>query len=276
MKLLFTKMHGLGNDFIIVDCREKDIPSPGKVFKKLSDRRFGIGFDQAIILKKPSKGVSADFRMDIYNSDGGRVEMCGNGIRCLANYVWKRKLSKKRRLDIDTLAGIIRPEKDGRLVRVDMGEPVLEGRDIPVAMDGLIKDYPFIAGDRTFRMTCVSMGNPHAVIFVRDADSFPVEKYGPLIENSLKFFPKRTNVEFIEVLSPRRVKMRVWERGSGQTLACGTGACAAAVASNLNGFTGTNISVTLKGGALKIEWSKQGRVYMTGPAMEVYEGSVDI
>lgn len=275
MKIPFTKMHGLGNDFIVVDCRERDIPSPGKALKRLSDRRFGIGFDQAMILKKPSKGINADFRMDIYNNDGARVEMCGNGIRCLASYIWKKKLSKKPRLDIETLAGIIRPEMDGKLVRVDMGEPVLEGRDIPVAKDGLIKDYPFMAGDKTFRMTCVSMGNPHAVIFVRDADSFPVEKYGPLIENS-RFFPRRTNVEFIEVTSSRRIKMRVWERGSGETPACGTGACAAAVASNLNGFTGTKISVSLKGGTLKIEWSRQGRVYMTGPAQEVYEGSVDI
>jgi len=275
MKLSFTKMHGLGNDFIVVDCRGKAIPAPGKVLKRLSDRRFGIGFDQALILKKPSKGIQADFRMDIYNSDGARVEMCGNGIRCLANYIWKRRLSTKQRLDIETLAGIIRPKKDGKLVRVDMGEPVLEGRAIPALKDGMIKDYPFIAGDKTFRMTCVSMGNPHAVIFVRDVDSFPVEIYGPIIENS-KFFPKRTNVEFIEVTSSKRIKMRVWERGGGQTLACGTGACAALVASSLNGFTGTNISVVLKGGTLKIEWPKQGRVYMTGPAQEVFKGSVDV
>ncbi|MBI5343828.1 MAG: diaminopimelate epimerase [Deltaproteobacteria bacterium] len=266
----FTKMHGLGNDFIVLDCRGKDIRNVSKAVKRLSDRRSGIGFDQALILKKSAK---ADFRMDIYNNDGGRVEMCGNGIRCLAAYIWRRNLSKKKRLDIETLAGIIRPEKDGKLIRVDMGEPVLDGRLIPAGAEGIIKDRPLAIEDKTFHITCVSMGNPHCVIFVDDADAFPVAKYGPLIETN-RFFPKKTNVEFIEVLNSKKIRMRAWERASGETLACGTGACAAAVASHLKGFTGRKVTVYVRGGALKIDWAKNNHVYMTGPAEEVFEGEV--
>ena len=272
MKIHFTKMHGIGNDFIVLDCRSKDIPKIRHVVKKLSDRRFGVGFDQALVLKGSKK---ADFRMDIYNADGGRVEMCGNGIRCLANYIWKRKLSRKARLEIETLAGIIRPEKKGGLVKVDMGEPILDGPSIPTLHQGTVIDMPLAISDRTFKITCVSMGNPHAVIFVDDVDGFPVEKYGPLIERN-KFFPNKTNVEFIEVLSRRRLKMRVWERGAGETLACGTGACGAAVASNIKGLTDKNVSIRLKGGILKIDLAKDGHVYMTGPAEEVFTGEAEI
>lgn len=272
MKISFTKMHGIGNDFILLDCRSKDIPNVRGAVKRLSDRRFGVGFDQALVLKESKK---ADFRMDIYNADGGRVEMCGNGIRCLANYIWTRKLSRKNRLDIETLAGIIRPERAGSLVKVDMGIPVLEGPLIPVAHSGRIMDLPLAISDRTFKITCVSMGNPHAVIFVDDVDGFGVEKYGPLIERN-KFFPKKTNVEFIQVLSRKRLKMRVWERGAGETLACGTGACAAAVAANWKGLTDKKVSIRLKGGILKIELSKDGHVYMTGPAEEVFTGEAEI
>lgn len=269
MRIEFTKMHGLGNDFIVVDAREKDIPNTVKVIKKLSDRRFGVGFDQALILKGSKK---ADFRMDIYNNDGGRVEMCGNGIRCLASYIWSRKLSRKNRLDIETLAGIIRPERVKGLVKVDMGEPVLEGKLIPVIQAGRIQDRPLAINDTSFEITCVSMGNPHCVIYVDKVDSFPVEKYGPQIEIN-KFFPKKTNVEFIEVVNRKKIKMRVWERGAGETLACGTGACAAAVASILKGFTDSKVSVVLRGGTLVIEWSKKdNHVYMTGPAEEVFTG----
>lgn len=271
MKIHFTKMHGLGNDFIVLDFRKKDVKNAGRLVKKLSDRRFGIGFDQALVLKDSK---AADFRMDIYNSDGGRVEMCGNGIRCLASYIWKRGLSRKPALEIETLAGIIRPEKKGGLVRVDMGTPVLEGSLIPARMEGLIKDYPLTALDREFRVTCVSMGNPHCVIFVDDVDSFPVERYGPPIETN-PFFPRKANVEFIQVLSSRRIKMRVWERGAGETLACGTGASASAVASHLLGFTGRNVSVVLRGGVLEIEWARDGHIYMTGPAEEVFDGTFE-
>ncbi len=273
MKLSFTKMHGLGNDFIVLDCRAKDIPNVSRVLKGLSDRRLGVGFDQALILKKSK---IADFRMDIYNSDGGRVEMCGNGIRCMVNYIWKRGLSRKPRLAIETLAGIIRPEKDKNLVRVDMGEPVLEGRLIPTTAEGKIIDRPLKIGDRVFSVTCVSMGNPHCVIFVGDVDAFPVAIYGPMIETD-EFFPRRTNVEFVQVINKNRVRMRVWERGSGETPACGTGACAVAVASNLKGFVGNSVNVVLSGGVLKIEWSrKDNRVYMTGPAVEVYSGELTL
>lgn len=264
----FAKMHGLGNDFIVVDLRKRDIKNLGRLVKSLSDRRRGIGFDQALFLKSSKK---ADFRMDIYNADGGRVEMCGNGIRCLARYVWTRGLSKKKRLDIETLAGIIRPEKKGNLVRVDMGKPVLEGPLIPASAEGLIKGRPLRALDKTFNITCVSMGNPHAVVFIDDVDDFPVEKYGQAIEID-RFFPKRTNVEFVEVINQSRIKMRVWERGAGETPSCGTGASAAAVASNLNGLAKRTQTVVLKGGTLKIDWAKDDHVYMTGPAEEVFTG----
>jgi diaminopimelate epimerase len=268
MKIHFTKMHGLGNDFIVVDCRGKAIRALPRAVKVLSERRFGVGFDQALVLKGSRK---ADFRMEVYNADGGRVEMCGNGIRCLARYIWSRGLSRKKRLEIETLAGIIRPEKVKDMVRVDMGVPVLEGKLIPVAVDYTVIDRPLRVGDREFLITCVSMGNPHCAIFVDAVDEFPVARYGPLIETDV-FFPKRTNVEFIEVLGRARIKMRVWERGSGETLACGTGAAAAAVAAHEKGLVGRTVTAALPGGRLKIELANDGHVYMTGPAEEVYTG----
>ncbi|MBI5642570.1 MAG: diaminopimelate epimerase [Deltaproteobacteria bacterium] len=272
MKIPFTKMHGLGNDFIVLDTRKKDIPSISKAVKKLGDRRFGIGFDQALILKDSKE---ADFRMDIYNNDGGRVEMCGNGIRCFASYIWKRRLSRKSILNIETLAGIIRPAREGALVRVDMGEPILEGKLIPTTLEGNIVDYPLVIEDRQFDITCVSMGNPHCVIFVDDVDNFPVEKYGPKIETH-SLFPKRTNVEFIQVLNRKKLKMRVWERGAGETLACGTGATAAAIAANIKGLGDKKVSIILKGGILKIERAGDSHAYMTGPAEEVFTGIVEL
>jgi len=272
MKIKFTKMHGLGNDFILLDLTAKELPGVQRIVKKLSDRRFGVGFDQALILRKSKK---ADFRMDIYNNDGSRVEMCGNGIRCLAHYIWTKRLSSKRRLDIETLAGIIRPEQAGKLVRVDMGEPVLEGRLIPTETTGPVVDYMLEALDRVFPVTCVSMGNPHCVIFVDDVDNFPVEKYGPVLENH-KFFPKRANVEFIEVVNKKRLKMRVWERGAGETLACGTGATASAVAASIKGLAGRKVSVILKGGTLEIEWAADNHAYMTGPAEMVFTGTAEM
>ena len=268
MDMEFTKMHGLGNDFIVIDARGRVIRRMGEVVRLLSPRRFGVGFDQAIVLRDSRR---ADFAMEIYNADGTRVEMCGNGIRCLAAYIWKRGLSRKRVLEIETPAGIIRPERAGRsLVRVDMGRPVLEGRRIPVRMDGPVLDHPLRAGDRTFRVTCLSMGNPHCVVFVDDVEGFEVERYGPLIERD-PFFPRRTNVEFVQVLGRRSLRMRVWERGTGVTLACGTGASASAVAARLRGLTGRTVDVRLDGGTLRIEWSEGEDVFMTGPATEVYE-----
>jgi diaminopimelate epimerase len=217
----------------------------------------------------------ADFKMLIFNADGSEVEMCGNGIRCFAKYIWDRRLSQKEILSIETAAGIIKTERAGQEVKVDMGEPVLDGRSIPVNLDGMAKDFPLKIEDKEFKITTVSMGNPHAVIFVEDVDSFGVGKYGPLIEKH-ELFPKRINVEFIQVLNRERIRMRVWERGSGETMACGTGASAAGVAANLNGLTGRKVNVLLDGGELLIEWKDDNHVYMTGPAVEVFEGSIKL
>ena len=282
MNLRFTKMHGLGNDFILIDCRNNEFSGLdgrglinqarlSELSRRLCHRRFGIGADQVLLLY-PS--ASADFRMVIFNSDGSEVEMCGNGIRCFAKYIWDRGLSEKEVLEVETAAGIIRPEKSGQMVKVDMGEPVFEGRLIPVNLDGMVKDFPLKIDDREFRITAVSMGNPHAVIFVDDVDGFEVTKYGPLIENH-ELFPRRINVEFIQVLNAGTVRMRVWERGAGETMACGTGASAASVASHLKGFTGKQVNVILAGGELVIEWKEDNHVYMTGPAVEVFEGSIN-
>jgi diaminopimelate epimerase len=276
MNIAFTKMHGLGNDFIVIDCRDEAVSrrlAPiGEISKRLCHRRFGIGADQVLLLHNSDR---ADFGMRIFNADGSEVEMCGNGIRCVAKYIWDRGFSYKDALDVETVAGIIRPEKSGDLVRVDMGEPVLEGRKIPVNHDGQVKDFPLKIGDREFKITCVSMGNPHAVIAVEDAARFDVAKYGPLIEHD-GFFPKRTNVEFIHVIDRGRIRMRVWERGAGETMACGTGASAAAVAANLKGLADRRVAVVLNGGELLIEWREDNHVYMVGPAVEVFEGSVNL
>lgn len=276
MNVSFVKMHGIGNDFIVIDCRDnavaRQLSTVSKLSKKLCDRRFGIGADQILLLQNSDK---ADFRMSIFNADGSEVEMCGNGIRCFAKYIWDRKLSRKKLLDVETPAGIIRPERVGEMVKVDMGIPMLEGRQIPVRLDGLIREFPLKILDKRFKITCVSMGNPHAVIFVDDVAGFNVAKYGPVIENH-ELFPKRVNVEFIQIISPGIVRMRVWERGSGETLACGTGAAAAAVAANLTGRTRKKVKVKLPGGDLMIELHKNGHIYMTGPAVEVFEGCINV
>jgi diaminopimelate epimerase len=284
MNLRFTKMHGLGNDFVLIDCRDRAVSAQlaavGELSKRLCHRRFGIGADQVLLLY-PSN--VADFKMLIYNADGSEVEMCGNGIRCFAKYIWDRGLSGKDLLSVETAAGIIRPERAGRLVRVDMGEPILEGRLIPVNLpppspltkegQGRVVDFPLKVADKEFKITAVSMGNPHAIIFVDDVEGVDVKGYGPLIENH-ELFPKRTNVEFIQVLGPESLKMRVWERGAGETMACGTGASAAGVAAFVKGHTGRRVTVALTGGDLLIEWKEDNHVYMTGPAVEVFEGSV--
>lgn len=266
-------MHGLGNDFIVVDCRDTELPVPALFAERYCDRRFGVGADQVLMLFNASE---ADFRMAIYNSDGGEVEMCGNGIRCLAKYIWDRNLSDKEVLDIETPAGIIRPRRSGDLVRVDMGEPVFDAERIPVELNATadITDCPITSGDREFRMTCVSMGNPHAVIFLEDdVARFDVEKYGRPIETH-PMFPKRTNVEFVNVNSRTELTMRVWERGSGQTLACGTGASATGVAAMLKGLADRSVTVHLAGGDLSIGWAADNHVYMTGPAVEVFSGHI--
>jgi diaminopimelate epimerase len=267
-------MHGLGNDFIVIDCRDqavsRQLSAISDLSKRLCDRRFGIGADQVLLLYNSQK---ADFLMRIYNADGSEVEMCGNGIRCFAKYIWDRKLSGKSVLEIETAAGIIKPEKAGDLVRVDMGIPVLEGRQIPVDLDGVIKDYPLTIDDKTFTITCVSMGNPHAVIFVDEVKGFDVPRYGSQI-GVHRLFPKKINVEFVQVMDRKTLRMRVWERGAGETMACGTGASAAAVAANLKGIAEKKVTVKLLGGDLFIELSENGHVYMTGPAEEVFEGSI--
>jgi len=277
MEIPFTKMHGTGNDFILIDCRNRELSDPSGLAVKYCHRRFGIGADQLLLLF-PS--AVADFRMRILNPDGSEVEMCGNGIRCLAKYIWDRNISEKGILNIETLAGIIRPEKAGDMVRVDMGEPVLGPEKIPVNTGPDSKenktspviDYPLQIKDIPFRITCVSMGNPHAVIFLdKDIAEFPISVYGPEIENH-GLFPKRTNVEFINVIDKDTLSMRVWERGAGETMACGTGASAAAVAAMLRGATNRKVTVRLKGGELVIEWLANNHVYMTGPAVEVFEG----
>ncbi|MBF0472941.1 MAG: diaminopimelate epimerase [Nitrospirae bacterium] len=263
----FTKMHGIGNDFILIDClNQETLQTCSDLFWvdfsiQYCERRKGIGADQLLLLL-PSK--IGDYRMRIFNSSGGEVEMCGNGIRCLAQYIWDNNLSDNDVLNIETLAGIIKPKRNGDLITVDMGLPKLEGAVI---------NKPFNISDKTFLITTVSMGNPHAVILVDDVPSFPVAVYGPLIETN-DFFPKKTNVEFIKILDKQTIQMRVWERGAGETLACGTGASAAAVASRLLGHTGNNVKVILTGGDLDIEWDGKGSVYMTGPAVSVFKGTL--
>ncbi len=288
MKLEFTKMHGLGNDFILIDCLkdESGVRSLefGELSKKLCRRRFGIGADQLLLLYTSK---SADFMMRIFNADGSEVEMCGNGIRCFAKYIWDKGLSDKRILEVETMAGIMRPEKADGLVRVDMGEPVFEPEKIPVRIQDRcascimhhaskpIIDYLLQIEDREFKITCVSMGNPHAVIIVDNVPEFPVAYYGPMIENH-HLFPRRTNVEFVEVLNSSEIRMRVWERGAGETMACGTGAAASAVAAHLKGLAEKSVTVHLKGGDLYIEWAGDNHVYMTGPAEEVFTGAITL
>jgi len=276
MKVPFTKMHGLGNDFIFVDVREKPLRDPEGFSKKFGDRRFGIGADQILLV---AKSASADLKMEIYNQDGSRVEMCGNGIRCFAKYVADRALPEgrgKETLNVETLAGIIRPRRlaDGR-VEVDMGEPRLEGDQIPVKLAGKVIAKETKVGGETRTMTCVSMGNPHAIFFVPDVAKIALATVGPAIEND-SLFPRRTNVEFVEVTKDGVLLTRVWERGAGATLACGTGACAVAVAAVLEKRAGRKSTVRLPGGDLAIEWRESdNRVYMTGPAAEVFSGEVE-
>lgn len=273
-------MEGAGNDFIFINAMKENIDLSKAQAQKLCDRHFGIGADQILIVR-PS-GTS-DFKMDIINADGGVVEMCGNGIRCFAKYVRDNGLTQKAKLDVETLAGVIRPEiienhsKNSALtlwVKVDMGEPILEGKQIPVDTSGKVIKYNL--EDSPYPITCVSMGNPHCVMFVGDVREAPVFELGRVLEHH-SFFPKRTNVEFVEVQDRKNLKMRVWERGTGETLACGTGACATAVAGVLTNKSDRNVTVHLKGGDLEISWDeKTNHVFMTGPATTVFEGEISI
>ncbi|MBM7855730.1 diaminopimelate epimerase [Desulfohalotomaculum tongense] len=272
----FTKVHGLGNDFVIVNCLQ-GAHLPGDLAQLARDvchRNFGIGADGLVLLRPSETG---DLRMQIINSDGSEAEMCGNAIRCVAKYVYDHDIVKKQKIRVETLAGIIVPEvivEDGAvsMVRVDMGEPRLERAQIPMTgPEGRAINQPLVVEDKTYNITAVSMGNPHCVIFVPDVESVPLSEIGPKIEKH-PAFPQKTNVEFVQVLSKEEVRMRVWERGAGITMACGTGACATGVAAALNGFTGRKVTVHLDGGPLIIEWAGDNRVYMTGPAAEVFSG----
>jgi len=277
--LKFTKMQGLGNDYIYVNCMDSCPENPSELAKRLSDRHFGIGSD-GLILIMPSK--VADFRMRMFNADGSEAEMCGNGSRCVGKFVYDHRLTDKKTITLETLAGIKVLEftvNDGKvsLVRIDMGEPVLTPADIPVkSSKARFVSEPVKIKDRMFNVTCVSMGNPHAVSYVDNVESFPLEVYGPLMEVD-ELYPRRVNSEFVEVLDRKTLKMRVWERGAGETLACGTGACAVAVASILNGLCERSVTVRLLGGDLMIEWNeKDNHVYMTGPAVTVFDGEAEI
>ena len=300
-------MQALGNDFIVIDDRDATLKRVSRLSEKLCHRRFGIGADQLLLLGHSKK---ADFRMRIFNADGSEVEMCGNGIRCLGKYIWdnimlcndstyaKKYCQTVESLSIETLAGIKYIYKSGNLFRIDMGEPVFEPARIPVKLSpesrvkssvksklnsklitpgsGPVINYPLKIKDREFKITCVSMGNPHAVIIVSNVNSLQLNNIGPLIENHT-LFPNRTNVEFVQPQGKGSIKMRVWERGAGETMACGTGASASAVASALLGLTGRKVNVYLPGGKLLIHWSeKDNHVYMTGPAVNVFEGTIDI
>ena len=276
----FTKMHGVGNDYVYINCFEEPIPpDPAELARTISDRHYGIGGD-GLILICPSQ--TADARMRMFNADGSESEMCGNGIRCVAKYVYDHGISRKNTLRIETGRGILNLELEvanekGHRVRVDMGEPVFETAKIPTRSGqsrGIDAEFQWKAGDgkpETSKITCVSMGNPHCVIFVDDLASAPVEAWGSAIETD-PFFPKRTNVEFVQVQSPDRGRVRVWERGVGLTLACGTGACAVGVAGVLTGRFRRKTELTLPGGTLTIEWAPDNHVFMTGPAAFVCEG----
>ena len=282
----FTKMHGCGNDYVYVDCTKEVIPDIAATAVRVSDRHFGIGSDGLILIKSSEV---ADFEMDMYNADGSRGKMCGNGIRCVAKYVYDHGLTNKTEITVDTQAGIKTLQLtvcDGKVskVRVDMGVPVLIKQEIPVKASvlGLADDrreaivaQPFTVANSSYDITCVSMGNPHCITFIdEDVRSFPLEAIGSSFEKH-ELFPEGVNTEFVNIIDKEHLRMRVWERGSGETLACGTGACAVAVASYLNGFTGRKVDVELMGGHLEIVYdAATNHVFMTGPATEVFSGEI--
>ncbi len=276
----FTKMHGAGNDYVYVNCFKETVSDPAATAIKVSNRNFGIGSDGLILIMPSDK---ADVRMRMFNSDGSESEMCGNGIRCVAKYAYDHGIVAKTEITAETGAGILTlqlfPNAENKVdrVRVNMGPPRLSREEIP--MNGTpvaqVVAEELTVLDKTFKITCVSMGNPHCIIYVDDVDNFPVATYGPLIENH-QLFPRRTNVEFIQIISRTEVKQRTWERGAGETLACGTGASAVCVAGVLNNITDRKILNHLTGGDLELEWVENGPVFMTGPAAEVFNGEIAI
>ena len=276
----FTKMHGCGNDYVYVNCFVETIENPNETAKFVSDRHFGIGSDGMICIHPSDK---ADFRMAMYNSDGTEGAMCGNGVRCIAKYVYDYGLTDKTTITIETKGGIKELDltvEDGKVtwVNVDMEAPVLEADKIPVIYDEEKKviDKPVIVDGREYRITCVSMGTPHRVVFVDSVDDLDIEKLGPMFEHH-PMFPDRVNTEFIQVVDDHTIRMRVWERGAGETLACGTGACASAYASYLNQKTGNKVLVHLLGGDLQIEYDEEKHtIFMKGPATKVFDGEIDL
>jgi len=275
----FTKMHGAGNDYIYVNCMEQCVENPSGVAKFVSDRHFGIGSDGLVLILPSEK---ADFRMRMFNSDGSEAEMCGNAVRCVGKYVYDNGLTDEKVVKVETLAGIkildMTVENDKViLVKVDMGEPILQPAKIPVnSGKELFISEPVDLDGQIYKVTCVSMGNPHAVTYVENVDSFPLETVGPRMETHT-LYPRKINAEFVQIIDRNTLKMRVWERGAGETLACGTGACAVLVASVLNGVSERKATVRLLGGDLFIEWNeKDNHVYMTGPAVKVYDGEIDL
>lgn len=274
----FTKMHGCGNDYVYVNCLKEQVENPSEVAKRVSDRHFGIGSD-GLILIKPSD--VADFEMEMYNADGSQGAMCGNGIRCVAKYVYDYGLTDKTSISVNTKSGIKYLEltiENGKasLIRVNMGAPVLEAVQVPVISENeQVINEPILVDGKEYHMTCVSMGNPHAVVYMEDVEHLNIEELGPKFEKHQRF-PDRINTEFVKILDKNTVQMRVWERGSGETLACGTGACAVAVATILNKLVeGNQVTVHLLGGTLQISWDREENlVYMTGPATTVYDGEI--
>ncbi len=271
----FTKMQGAGNDYVYINCFEEKIDDPHTLSKRISDRHFGVGSD-GLVLIMPSD--TCDFRMRMFNADGSEAQMCGNASRCVGKYVYDHGMTDKKEISLETKSGVKKLKlfvEKGRVSRVcvDMGVPRFEPALIPVLIEGdAVIDEPVVVGDELFRITCVSMGNPHAVIFLSDITGDDLHRIGAMIENH-PLFPERTNVEFVQVLSPQELRMRVWERGAGETLACGTGACASLVAAVANGLADRKATLRLLGGDLEIEWdSISGHLFMTGPAETVFEG----
>lgn len=282
LRMKFTKMHGCGNDYIYINGFTERIAQAEKpeFVKKISDRHFGIGGDGVIFIN-PSE--EADFEMEMYNADGSRAEMCGNGIRCVAKYVYDNGLTERTNISIVSCGQVKYLElflKDGKVdtVRVNMGAPELRASRIPVTAaksDGNVINEPIVVQGKEYKMTCVSMGNPHAVVFLEDVERLDIEKIGPYFETHERF-PKKTNTEFVKIIDRSHVQMRVWERGTGETLACGTGCCATVAACILNGLTDESVTVKLLGGELEITWDREaGLIYMTGPATTVFEGDYD-
>lgn len=274
----FTKMHGCGNDYVYVNGFTEKVADKPKAVVALSDRHFGIGSDGVIFIN-PSQ--QADFEMEMYNADGTRAEMCGNGIRCVGKYVYDHGMTDKTSITVESFGKVKYLDltvENGKVVKVkvNMGKPELTAKDVPVvSVHEQVIDEEIIVKGKSYRMTCVSMGNPHAVVFMDDVEHLAIEEIGPYFENHERF-PNRTNTEFVQVIDDSHVKMRVWERGTGETLACGTGCCATAVACVLNRFTGAHVTVQVLGGEIEIYWDqKENLVYMTGPAVTVFEGETE-